>query len=312
MKIKKRIITVFTLLICILGCLMSIPSQANAAENVSQSRLNDMAGLLSENEREGLAAQLDEVSSKNEFDVVIVTTDDLDGMSIMDYADDYFDYNGFGYNSTWDGLIFVRYINGSDRDVWISTCGLGQTIIYDDYIDHLFDNIADDFSVDDYYSAFSTFINDVDYAVSYYKNTGSVIDIYSNSGETFYYDEEDGEYKYYENGQLMTESERTEYQRKEHIKSFFKIFGIITGIGLLITLIILGVWKAKLKSVKKGSEADNYFKKGSFSLNLKNDTYLRSSLSKIPKSQGSSGGGHGSSSHHSSSGRSHGGGGRHM
>ena len=58
------------------------------------SRLVDNADLLTEEEENLLLARLDEVSQRQQFDVVIVTASSIDGKSPMAYADDFFDYNG--------------------------------------------------------------------------------------------------------------------------------------------------------------------------------------------------------------------------
>ena len=53
------------------------------------------------------------------MDLVVVTANTLGGKSPMEYADDYYDYNGY----TDDGALLL--VSMEDRDWWISTKGSG-------------------------------------------------------------------------------------------------------------------------------------------------------------------------------------------
>lgn len=76
----------------------------------------------------------------------------------------------------------------------------------------------------------------------------------------------------------------------------------------MIALIVTGVMRGKLKSVRFQPKADDYLKEGSMQLTENRDLFLYSHLDRRakPKDNGSSGG---SSTHVSSSGSTHGGGG---
>ena len=128
------------------------PSQGGV--RVEGQFVYDFAELL-ENE-EALEAEIAELRERWTIDVVIVTTDDAHGKSSMEYADDFFDYNGFGYDKPMgDGVLFL--IDMDNRQIWISTCG--KAIIYftdsridealDDIIEYMYDSnydgAADDF-----------------------------------------------------------------------------------------------------------------------------------------------------------------------
>ena len=119
---KKQLgILLFTLLL-ILGMTLS----ASAA---SMPRLVDGADLLSDSEEAELLSMLDEISARQMLDVVIVTTNTLEGKSAMAYADDFFDYNGYGFGSSYDGVLLL--VSMEDRDWWISTSGYGITAFTD-------------------------------------------------------------------------------------------------------------------------------------------------------------------------------------
>ena len=80
---KKRI-SVF--LISILLCLAcAFPVWAGTV-----SRLDDQAGLLDAEQQESLSSTLDEISERDQVDVVVVTVNSLEGKTAQAYAEDYF------------------------------------------------------------------------------------------------------------------------------------------------------------------------------------------------------------------------------
>lgn len=91
----------FVLLISAVLCL-SLMLCVSAAEE--PQRLVDNADILTSEEETELAAMLDEISEKQKFDVAIVTTTDLEGLEIQEYAENCYDAGGYGKN----GIIMVR------------------------------------------------------------------------------------------------------------------------------------------------------------------------------------------------------------
>lgn len=77
----------------------------------------DEAGLLTQDEIVSLETEANELSEKYNMDIVITTTDDTGGLSSREYADDYFDYNGFGVGSEYDGILFL--IDMDNREAYI-------------------------------------------------------------------------------------------------------------------------------------------------------------------------------------------------
>lgn len=135
-----------------------------AAEESHPPRLVDAAGLLDTDEADHVHQILDQYSAELQFDIVIVTTSDLGGKSPRDFADDYYDYNGYGYGEKKDGVLLLRYFvapNSPENQVWMSTTGEGIKIFSDADIQSVFDDMADDFAAGRYYGAFLTFADDV-------------------------------------------------------------------------------------------------------------------------------------------------------
>ena len=66
----------------------------------------DDANLLSQNERNQLIENIEKFREKYSMDAVIVTSNDLKGKTPRDYADDYYDYNGYGLGNNNSGLYY--------------------------------------------------------------------------------------------------------------------------------------------------------------------------------------------------------------
>ncbi len=80
--------------------------------------------------------------------------------------------------------------------------------------------------------------------------------------------------------------------------AFVRNLLISLGVGLILGLIVTGVWKGQLKTVRQQKNAANYTKNGSMQVILANDFYLYSTVSRHakPQNNSSSGGSGGGSS----------------
>ena len=246
--------------------LQSAPAEAPAG----YLRLMDEADLLTPEEESALLAQLDEISLRQGLDVVVVTVNGLDGKSAMDFADDYFDYNGYGQGSDRSGILLL--VSMEDRDWWISTRGYGITVLTDAGLEYVSQQFLPDLSGGDYAQAFSVFAETCDSFITQ-----------ANAGAP------------YDSNNLPRNPPAWWW------------LPVSLALGLVIALLVVGSMKRKLKSVRPKSEANAYIRAGSTHLTANQDQFLYSHVSKSarPKNTSSSG----SSTHTSSSGASHGGGG---
>lgn len=130
---KKRISAFLFVFILCLSFGMTVFVREAGAEN--RARLVDRAGLLDESGQAGLSAELDDISERQQLDVVIVTVNTLDGKTPMQYADDFYDNNGYGFGDKKDGVLLL--ISMGDRDWWISTTGYGITAFTDAGLEYM-------------------------------------------------------------------------------------------------------------------------------------------------------------------------------
>lgn len=248
--------------------------------NAELKRVVDKASLFNESEVSLLENSIKDISDEYKIDVVIVTTNDVNGKSSKAYSDDFFDYEGYGIGNDSSGVLLL--INMEDREVYISTSGKGERYFTDDKIDSILDHVYVYLSHEQYYNGAEAFLNDADK----YLNDG----IPSN------------QYTIDENGDIVLST-----------GEIVKRIGIATLISLGISIIVCAVVVAAYKKPASFAE-ETYVDRNSIAFTKRSDRFISTHTTsrKIPKdSDGSSGSGSGrSTTHTSSSGNSHGGGGR--
>lgn len=148
----KVLIFLFVFLIALL------PIRVEAAET---DNVKDYLNYLSETEVQELQSRINEISNKYSLDTVIVITDNTDGKSSMQYADDFYDNNNYGLDSEESGILML--VNMNAREVWISTKGAAITIFTDSTIKTMVNDITRYLSDKNYNGASSKFLEKVDY-----------------------------------------------------------------------------------------------------------------------------------------------------
>ena len=253
--------------------LLATPVLAEESSKVSKDYVVDNADLLTQTEENELSEKLQDISDELQFDVVVVTTNSIGSKTATEYADDYFDYNGYGRGSNNDGALFL--VDMGDRKWAISTSGYGIEAIVDSALDDMEEEIVSYLKSGDYDGAFNEFADLTYDIVNDAKNGKS----YSNS---------------------------TTSTTKNHKNMGVRTLSLPFSIGAGISLIIILVYRSKLKPVKFQKEAKEYIVPGSFNLRRSDDVFLYFNITKvpIPKNNDSDDSG---SFHSSSSGSSHGG-----
>lgn len=220
---------------------------------------------------EDLAAlndKLNDISARQNCEVVIYTTNTFDGKTPTDYADDYYDASGYGWGKDKSGILFV--INPQSRDWAISTCGFGITAFTDAGQEYMVEQMSGALSENDYLTAFNQYADMCDEFITQ-----------ARTGEP------------YDNGSLPGEE-------KDINLAVDIIIGLV--IGIIIAFIIVGTDKAALKTVRRQADANNYIRSGSLRLTRQHDNFLYKNVDVTERESSS-----GSSTHTSSSGATHGG-----
>ncbi len=267
---KKRFCTAFLVAFWLL--LLTVPVSARRR----MPRLVDDAGLLTDAQADRLLDQLDEISQRQKSDIVVVTKNSLDGKSPMEFADDFYDSNDYGYGAQKDGVLFL--ISMAERDWHISTAGFGITAVTDAGISYMSERFLGELSDGEYAKAFRIFADLCD-------------DFLTQARENEPYDV----------GNLPK-------------KPFPAVrnLAIALGAGLLLAFFAAEVMRGRLRTVRSQQTAGSYVKAGSFKLTRKSDLFLYRQITRVKKPEDHDGPKHsggGSHTHTSSSGRTHGGGG---
>lgn len=243
---------------------------AEIPEERQLPRLVDDADILTSEEEWKLEEKLNEISEKYQCDVAVVTTEDTDGRSVVEYADDFYDYNGYGMGEGDDGILLL--LDMDDREWAISTYGYGSTAFTDKGQKYISDK-------------FLPYLKEGDYAEAFM--------VYADLCGDFLEQAETGEA--FDSGNMP----------KEPI-SLLWIPGSLL-IGMIFAFVITGFMRLQMKSVRKQTQAFAYIKPDSLKITKSRDSYLYSQTSRTPKPKDNGSSGGGSSMHTSSSGRSHGG-----
>ncbi|HCS73510.1 MAG TPA: hypothetical protein DIW17_06515 [Clostridiales bacterium] len=286
-KVNKFIILFSLLFLFQMSSLIWTTAKAASTDNV----IDDLDFLTLE-ELSQIQSEIDQAVLEHNLDIVIVITDNMEGKSSMDFADDYYDYNEYGVGSDASGLLML--INMYDSEIWISTSGEAIVVFSDDRIENILDIVVPYLSDENYYQASMVFISQV-------KNFAAVGPPEPLTPDDKYNDWED---PYYPGDSTASSSY---WQRVLNIMGTPVVY-IVGIIAALIGVVIAS-------SGNKGKVTINnrtYEEGGSFQLIDKRDDFINQTVTRtpIPKNNSSSGGRSGSSVHRGSSGRSHGGGGR--
>ncbi len=240
---KKYIVSLITALIL---CLMlAVPVLA-----ADMPRLVDDADLLTDSEEISLIAKLDEISERQDFDIVIVTANTIDGSSPMDYADDFYDYNGYRF----DGALLL--ISMEDNDWWVSTKGYGITAITDAGLNYMSDKFVPKLSDGQYADGFDTFATMCDDFVNQARS-GEPYDVSNLPKDSF---------------------------------PLLRNLIIALAIGFVIALIAVSVMKYQMKSIRSQPEANKYVRNGSMNVTESRDLFLYTKIDRRakPKDNGGS------------------------
>lgn len=210
----------------------------------------DNAEVLSDSFESDLNEAIIDFKQNHNADLVILTTDTLDGRSPSYYADDFYDYNGFDQN----GILLL--ISFEDNDVYISTSGNGINAFTDYGIDKALDEIVSELSYGDYETAIEKFLSIADEYYTLYEE-GTPFDKGSVPLTS---------------GQIIL------------------IIIVIWVVAFVISLIIVNNMKAQLTSIRARANANDYIQNGNINLINSSDIFLYRNVSRvrIPKDTGGS------------------------
>lgn len=209
------------------------------------------------------------------WEFYLVTTDDAEGKTATEYADDFFDT----HSTIPDGVCIL--IDMDNREIYLSTAGDAIYYLTDSRVESVLDDGYDYVAGGDYYQCMVAMTNGV---LDYY-DRGIPSNQYTYDTET---------------GKVI---------RNRSITGGEILFAVIIGIAVGVIIFVAVIGKYRLKW---GGYKYDYRQFGKLNLTRKEDQFINQTLThrRIETSSSSGGGGGRSSVHTSSGGVSHGGGGR--
>lgn len=295
-KIKGIMICLLICTFLVMGSMAVWADQTGAVSG--QPRVFDQAGLFSETEIIQLEEKIVQCRKSTKMDVVIVSAYTDGERSAEEYADDYYDYGGFGVGKKASGVLLLYYMDGPGQpggECYISTAGTMINMLTDERIESILDDVYGDLGNRDFAGATEHFLEDVKAYVKEGVESGQ-----------YTYDRDTGEIVRYHSIRLY------------EVAIAMVIAGILAG---SVCLDIKKRYAMKQSSREVSNSLQAYRADCAFHFSVAGDKMVNKYVRSVPiprnTSSGSGGRGHSGSSsagrstiHTSSSGRSHGGGGR--
>ena len=131
-------------------------------------RVYDYADVLTDQEEDALRDYIARCEAQAKIDIVLVTiSEDMEGngyswnTSMMNYADDFYDYNDYGYNKPrGDGVLLLDNWYEGQAGSWLSTCGSVYERFGNSEIDRVLDAVYYEVE-DDPYEAYRAYVTKV-------------------------------------------------------------------------------------------------------------------------------------------------------
>ena len=295
-KIKGIMICLLICTFLVMGSMAVWADQTGAVSG--QPRVFDQAGLFSETEIIQLEEKIVQCRKSTKMDVVIVSAYADGERSAEEYADDYYDYGGFGVGKKASGVLLLYYMDGPGQpggECYISTAGTMINMLTDERIESILDDVYGDLGNRDFAGATEHFLEDVKAYVKEGVESGQ-----------YTYDRDTGEIVRYHSIRLY------------EVAIAMVIAGILAG---SVCLDIKKRYAMKQSSREVSNSLQAYRADCAFHFSVAGDKMVNKYVRSVPipknTSSGRGGRGHSGSSsagrstiHTSSSGSSHGGGGR--
>ena len=120
----------------------------------------DEANIIPDEVESALIARCDAMAEEYKMEVAIVTVNDFGGLIAQAYADDFYDFNGYGYGENDDGMLVV-YKPGEEgeREIYITTHGNGSSVFFQGIREGIIADMKDYLIAEDYDKAFNTYLD---------------------------------------------------------------------------------------------------------------------------------------------------------
>jgi len=120
----------------------------------------DQANIIPDDIENALIERCDTIAEEYKMEVAIVTVSDLGGLTAQAYADDFYDFNGYGYGKNDDGILFVYKPGKEDeREYAFTTHGKGISVFFDGILEGMLEDMKNALIGENYESAFNVYLD---------------------------------------------------------------------------------------------------------------------------------------------------------
>lgn len=152
----KKILACTLLLLLLCTSVLAMSAQ----ETDFSTFVVDKASLFTEKGIQDLETKIKEIAKEHNIAAVIVTAKDVPAGKYVQYADDYYDYHGYGFDASKSGVLLLIDIN--NRMLYISTTGSMIRTITDRRIESILDKITPAAKKNNYDRVAHLFLNSIE------------------------------------------------------------------------------------------------------------------------------------------------------
>ena len=202
-------------------------------------KMSDLSGTLDAAQINELETLLGEISTRLLVDVDVVLADSFEGMEPQEYAESYYDDNGYGYGENNRGILLA--VSLSERQWWMVITGQVRGIFGDEEKEELTGNFTSYLKEDDYYNAFLAFAEGTDSIITEALKDGYDLDSTKSSEDSF----------------------------------FDPVLLIVSLLcAFILSFVVAVIRKKKLTTVELSQDAQEYTKEGSLHITLEKERYI--------------------------------------
>lgn len=153
---RKYVFTVLALFMLISVSLLIPIRHTNAAAEIKML-IYDKAELLTQEEYDELNRMANEYGAKRETDIIILTTNNMENIDVVDITEDFYDEMGLGYDKAFGNAVILT-LDMNNRDVYLAGFYKAEKYLDDGRLDKIRNKITPDLSSGDYKLGFKKYI----------------------------------------------------------------------------------------------------------------------------------------------------------
>jgi len=181
MRIIKLFSGILIFLISVLLLFGKMPvayAMQNQEHDGNEARVYDDAGLFTADEKKEFETTIQSMKKEMNMDVVIVTSDNTNGKTAKEYAENFYIEKNFGEGSDYRGVLFL--IDMDNREMYILPVGKMNRFLTDSRWNAILDDAYNEISQGDYAACARTYLS----GVTKYYRAGIPGDQYNYNAET--------------------------------------------------------------------------------------------------------------------------------